>query len=433
MGQQLLLELLALGSHLRVGLQPLGEVEHAGLHRPAHGVVRVGGEVVEEAAHAGVHLGEDAIVDRIGHPPRRLLRQPGPERVAVVLHEVAGALEHGVEEALVVAALTRRGRSPDRPAVTRPWPARAARPSARAQLDTSPSSSTLIVFVSTSATRRCGAVRVLLLAEPLAEPAGDACAAQSLTDHLARHEVALDELAEGTTDLVLAVGDDRRVRDRQAERMAEQRGHREPIGERARPWRPRRRLRRSPRSRARHGTCARTGTRPRRRPAARSRRTSFVRARAVAGRSPRTEARPQMLPATGEVRLRDRGAAARIARDFTTDLAHVRKHLGIRTSTSHDDIPQVLTERIAEAGSAPPVVAAVGLGDRQRRLLTLRSPQPLRIGGNTNDHFDAYVLADTLRTDGHRWTRLREDRGDTKALRAPCGARRELVAIGSDV
>jgi hypothetical protein len=78
-------------------------------------------------------------------------------------------------------------------------------------------------------------------------------------------------------------------------------------------------------------------------------------------------------------------------------------------------------------------VAAVGLGDRQRRLLTLRSPQPLRIGGNTNDHFDAYVLADILRTDGHRWTRLREDRGDTKALRAPCGARRELVAIGSDV
>ena len=49
--------------------------------------------------------------------------------------------------------------------------------------------------------------------------------------------------------------------------------------------------------------------------------------------------------------------------------------------------------------------------------------------GNKDDRFDAYVLADTLRTDGHRWTRLREDRGDTKALRALCRARRELVAM----
>jgi len=49
--------------------------------------------------------------------------------------------------------------------------------------------------------------------------------------------------------------------------------------------------------------------------------------------------------------------------------------------------------------------------------------------GNKDDRFDAYVLADTLRTDGHRWTRLREDRPDTKALRALCRARRELVAM----
>ena len=49
--------------------------------------------------------------------------------------------------------------------------------------------------------------------------------------------------------------------------------------------------------------------------------------------------------------------------------------------------------------------------------------------GNKDDRFDVYVLADTLRTDGHRWTRLREDRGDTKALRALCRARRELVAM----
>ena len=46
-------------------------------------------------------------------------------------------------------------------------------------------------------------------------------------------EVALDELAEAAADLVLAVGDDRGVRDRQAERVAEQGGDREPVGERA--------------------------------------------------------------------------------------------------------------------------------------------------------------------------------------------------------
>lgn len=47
--------------------------------------------------------------------------------------------------------------------------------------------------------------------------------------------------------------------------------------------------------------------------------------------------------------------------------------------------------------------------------------------GNKDDRFDAYVLADTLRTDGHRWTPLREDHADTRALRALCRARKDLV------
>ena len=49
--------------------------------------------------------------------------------------------------------------------------------------------------------------------------------------------------------------------------------------------------------------------------------------------------------------------------------------------------------------------------------------------GNKDDRFDAYVLADTLRTDGHRWTPLRPDTGPTKALRALCRARKDLVEI----
>jgi transposase len=49
--------------------------------------------------------------------------------------------------------------------------------------------------------------------------------------------------------------------------------------------------------------------------------------------------------------------------------------------------------------------------------------------GNKDDRFDAYILADTLRTDGHRWRPLREDSEQTKALRALCRARKDLVEV----
>lgn len=60
-----------------------------------------------------------------------------------------------------------------------------------------------------------------------------------------------------------------------------------------------------------------------------------------------------------------------------------------------------------------------------RQVKALRS----RYGsaGNKDDRFDAYVLADTLRTDGHRWHPLREDTDLTKALRALCRSRKDLV------
>lgn len=47
--------------------------------------------------------------------------------------------------------------------------------------------------------------------------------------------------------------------------------------------------------------------------------------------------------------------------------------------------------------------------------------------GNKDDRLDAYVLADTLRTDGHRWKPLRPDHDDTRALRALCRSRKDLV------
>ncbi|MFT4083851.1 MAG: IS110 family transposase [Nocardioides sp.] len=47
--------------------------------------------------------------------------------------------------------------------------------------------------------------------------------------------------------------------------------------------------------------------------------------------------------------------------------------------------------------------------------------------GNKDDRFDAYVLADTLRTDRARLRPLVPDRDDTVALRRACRARKDLV------
>ena len=48
--------------------------------------------------------------------------------------------------------------------------------------------------------------------------------------------------------------------------------------------------------------------------------------------------------------------------------------------------------------------------------------------GNKDDRFDAYVLADTLRTDRARLRRLEPDTADTVALRRACRARKDLVS-----
>ena len=52
-------------------------------------------------------------------------------------------------------------------------------------------------------------------------------------DHRGDQEILLEEAGERLADAVLVARDDRGVRDRQAERMAEQGGHREPVGEAA--------------------------------------------------------------------------------------------------------------------------------------------------------------------------------------------------------
>jgi transposase len=87
--------------------------------------------------------------------------------------------------------------------------------------------------------------------------------------------------------------------------------------------------------------------------------------------------------------------------------------------------------RVAIERGDGPVVAellAAGLAvfvvpSRQIRGLRTRYGS----AGNKDDRFDAYVLADTLRTDGHRWKPLHPDTEPTRALRALCRSRKDLA------
>ena len=80
--------------------------------------------------------------------------------------------------------------------------------------------------------QRCaGPVGVLGDRQPGAEPPSDTCLGQSFAEDLLSQEVVLDELAETAPDLVFALRDDRRVWDREPERVPEQRRHGEPVGE----------------------------------------------------------------------------------------------------------------------------------------------------------------------------------------------------------
>ncbi len=196
-----------------------------------HLVVGVGADVADEAVDRRVDLLEDPVVDRLGDPPRRLRLEALAERGPVVLHEPAEADEHGVEQALVVA--TFHGEI-DRPAEHR---CRRRGPDLRLDDALEPGLHLGVVEHLERAAQRVGEAvggtpGVVGLRQPGAEAPSDAGIGEPLAEHVVGEEVLLDELAETAPDLVLALRDDRGVRDRDAERMPEQRGHGEPIGER---------------------------------------------------------------------------------------------------------------------------------------------------------------------------------------------------------
>ena len=76
--------------------------------------------------------------------------------------------------------------------------------------------------------RRVGGV-----GEPLTRAGRDPTRADAVDDGVRRQEVVLHELAERAAELILALGDDGGVRDREAEWVTEESGNGEPVGEAA--------------------------------------------------------------------------------------------------------------------------------------------------------------------------------------------------------
>jgi transposase len=87
--------------------------------------------------------------------------------------------------------------------------------------------------------------------------------------------------------------------------------------------------------------------------------------------------------------------------------------------------------RVAIERPDGPVVDALMDSGLEVVVVASRSVKALRerygTAGNKSDRSDAYVLADCLRTDGHRWSSLEPDSPATVTLRAHVRARKDLV------
>lgn len=87
--------------------------------------------------------------------------------------------------------------------------------------------------------------------------------------------------------------------------------------------------------------------------------------------------------------------------------------------------------RVAIERPDGPVVDALFDAELEVVVVSSRSVKALRerygTSGNKSDRSDAYVLADCLRTDGHRWRSLQPDSPATVTLRTHVRARKDLV------
>jgi transposase len=116
-------------------------------------------------------------------------------------------------------------------------------------------------------------------------------------------------------------------------------------------------------------------------------------------------------------RVKDRFTCAHDAAGITALIARLRGHGAAEAAIERGD--GVLVDALLAAG-----VTVVVIGSRQVKNLRSRYIS----SGGKDDHFDAFVLADTLRTDRARLRPLLPDTPATIALRAAVRARKDLVA-----
>ena len=109
------------------------------------------------------------------------------------------------------------------------------------------------------------------------------------------------------------------------------------------------------------------------------------------------------------------------------DVAHGRRGLEQMNSRLRSQGAQ----RVAIERPDGPVVDALLAAGLQVVVISPRQVRAYRLrhgtAGNKDDRFDALVLADALRTDGHRMASLEPDTPATRALRALVRARKDLV------
>jgi transposase len=88
-------------------------------------------------------------------------------------------------------------------------------------------------------------------------------------------------------------------------------------------------------------------------------------------------------------------------------------------------------QRVAIERPDGPVVDALMDAGLEVVVVSSRAVKGLRtrygLAGNKDDRSDAFMLADCLRTDGHRWASLQPDQPQTLALRAAVRTRKDLV------
>jgi hypothetical protein len=191
-------------------------------------VVRIRVHRLHELDQAVQDPVEHAVLDRVRQPPRRRLAELRPQHLAVVGEHPLGPPQHRVEQLLVpVVGREHAQRAPGE------WRQRHA-VDGPADLLVERAVHVLVAQHVGESDGGIGAVagqgrRVRRVGQPGRDPVADTGTAQPGAEHVGAEEVLLHERAERGAELVLALPDHGRVGDREAERMAEQRGHCEPV------------------------------------------------------------------------------------------------------------------------------------------------------------------------------------------------------------